>query len=157
MKGCSLLLHVAGSPTVKSFLIVHKPGIPHRSQRNIMTRGQQSENILNNIVWNQRAIYSVCINYRRISLGHNLSRKCCKIVHFVSITHSEDNVYVPPLPKTLPDLWESINTAIGNVTQDMFERVWRECAYRLDICRVTRGGAHRMHLTFWHRSFTCKF
>jgi hypothetical protein len=33
--------------------------------------------------------YSVSINYRRISLRHNLSRKCRKIVKFVSITHSQ--------------------------------------------------------------------
>ena len=31
----------------------------------------------------------------------------------------KDNVYVPPLPKTLPELRERINTAIRNVTQDM--------------------------------------
>ena len=36
----------------------------------------------------------------------------------------KDIVYVPPLPKTLPELWERINTAIGNVTQDM---LWRLC------------------------------
>jgi len=48
----------------------------------------------------------------------------------------KDNVYVPPLP----ELRECINTAIGNVTQDMLERVWREWEYRLDICRVTRGA-----------------
>jgi len=128
----------------------------------------------------------VRINYRRISLRHNLSRKCRKIVIFLSITHSErniwncpiiataisrekrkpvldgngcltfctwpprspdltvcfvkDNVYLPPLPKTLTELRERINTAIGNVTQDMLERVWREWEYRLDICRVTRGA-----------------
>ena len=48
--------------------------------------------------------------------------------------------YVPSLPKTLPELRERINTAIGNVTQDMLVRVWREWEYRLDICRVTRGA-----------------
>jgi len=26
---------------------------------------------------------------------------------------------------------------IGNVTQDMLERVWRELEYRLDICHIT--------------------
>ena len=52
----------------------------------------------------------------------------------------KDNVYVPPFPKTLPELRERINTSIWNVTQDMFERVWREWEYRLDICRVTRGA-----------------
>jgi len=51
----------------------------------------------------------------------------------------KDNDYVPPLPKTLPELLERINTAIGNVTQDMRERVWREWEYGLDICCVTRG------------------
>ena len=50
------------------------------------------------------------------------------------------NVHVPPLPKTVLELRERINTAIGNVTQDMLERVWREWEYRLDICRVTRGS-----------------
>jgi hypothetical protein len=121
-------------------------------------------------------LYRVSINYGRISLLHNLSRKCCKIVKFVLITHSErniwngpivataisrdkrkpvlegngcltfctwpprspdltvcdfflwgfvkDNVYVPPHSKTLPELRERINTAIGNVTQDMLQRSW---------------------------------
>ena len=35
-------------------------------------------------------------NYRRISLRHNLSRKCRKIVKFVSITHSERNIWNGP-------------------------------------------------------------
>jgi hypothetical protein len=34
----------------------------------------------------------VRINYRRVSLRHNLSRKCRKIVKFVSISHSERNI-----------------------------------------------------------------
>ena len=41
-------------------------------------------------------IYSASINYRRISLRHNLSRKCRKIVKFVSITHSEPNIWNGP-------------------------------------------------------------
>ena len=156
-------------------------------------------NILNRMlpviftIWTQ---YRVRINYRRISLRHNLSKKCRKIVKFMSITHSEriiwngpivataisrkkrksgrwvgrtaatdntfctwpprspdltacdfflwgfvtDNVYVPPLPKTLPELRERIDIAIGNVTQDVLERVWQEWEYRLDICRVTLGA-----------------
>jgi len=40
--------------------------------------------------------YRVHINYRRISLRHNLSTKCRKIVKFMSITHNErDNWYGP--------------------------------------------------------------
>ena len=44
--------------------------------------------------------YRVCINYRRISLLHNLSRKCRKIVKFVSITHSERNIWNGPIVAT---------------------------------------------------------
>ena len=38
-------------------------------------------------------IYRMHINYRRISLRHNLSRKFRKIVRFVSITQSERNIW----------------------------------------------------------------
>jgi len=37
-------------------------------------------------------------------------------------------------------LRERINTAIGNVTQDMLGRVWREWEYRLDMCAVSHVG-----------------
>jgi hypothetical protein len=52
----------------------------------------------------------------------------------------KDNIHVPPFPKTLPELRERFNTAIGNVTQGMLVRAWREWEYRLDICIVTRGA-----------------
>jgi hypothetical protein len=45
-------------------------------------------------------IYRVCINYRKILLRHNLSRKCHKIVKFVSITHSERNIWNGPIVAT---------------------------------------------------------
>jgi hypothetical protein len=75
-------------------------------------------------------LYRVRIHYWKILLRHNLSRKCRKNVKFVSITHSERNIWTGPI----------VATAIGNVTQDMLERVWQEWEYRLDICRVTRGA-----------------
>ena len=49
---------------------------------------------------------------------------------FVLITHSERNIWNGPI----------VATAIGNVTQDMLESVWREWEYRLDIYYVTRGA-----------------
>jgi hypothetical protein len=39
-------------------------------------------------------------NYRRISLRQNLSRKCSRIVKFVSITHSERNIWNGPIVAT---------------------------------------------------------
>jgi len=44
--------------------------------------------------------YRVRINYRRISLRRNLSRKCHKIVKFVSVTHSERNIWNGPIVAT---------------------------------------------------------
>ena len=82
-------------------------------------------------------VYRVRINYRRISLRHNFRDDS---VWFILWDFVKDHVYAPPLPETLPEFRQRINTAIGNVTQDMFERVWREWEYRLDICRVTRGA-----------------
>ena len=52
----------------------------------------------------------------------------------VDYTQYERNIWNGPIVAT------AINAAIGNVTQDMLERVWREWEYRLDICRVTRGA-----------------
>ena len=45
-------------------------------------------------------MYMVHINYRRISLLHNLRRKCRKIVKFVSIKHSERNIWNGPTVTT---------------------------------------------------------
>jgi hypothetical protein len=39
-------------------------------------------------------------NYRRISLRRNLSRKCRKIVKFVSVTHEERNIWNGPIVAT---------------------------------------------------------
>jgi hypothetical protein len=49
--------------------------------------------------------YRVCINYRRISLRHNLSTKCRKIVKFMSVIHSER------------DIWYGLMVATAGVTK----------------------------------------
>jgi hypothetical protein len=108
-------------------------------------------------------IYRVRINYRRISLRHNLCRKCCKIVKFVSITHSERDICNGPIVATAISREKRKPELEGNgcltfstwpprspdlTVCDLFlrgfvkdsERFWRECEYLLDICRVTRGA-----------------
>jgi hypothetical protein len=49
--------------------------------------------------------------------------------------YASDSVYVSPFPAALLELRSRIITAIGNVTQDMLERVWRESNQCLDVCR----------------------
>jgi len=57
----------------------------------------------------------------------------------------KDQVYVPPLPASIPELKVRIRTAIETITADMLQTVWNELDYRVDICRIT-NGAHIEHL-----------
>jgi len=54
-------------------------------------------------------------------------------------------VYVPPLPASIPELRARIRTAIQTITADMLQTVWNELDYRADVCRIT-NGAHIEHL-----------
>jgi len=56
-----------------------------------------------------------------------------------------DTVFVPPLPANLQDLRNRITAAVVLVDRDMLTRVWNEMDYRIDICRITKGG-HIEHL-----------
>ena len=57
----------------------------------------------------------------------------------------KDQVYVPPLPASIPELTVRIRTATETVTADMLQTVWNELDYRVDVCRIT-NGAHTEHL-----------
>jgi hypothetical protein len=57
----------------------------------------------------------------------------------------KDQVYVPPLPASVPQLKVRIRTAIKTITADMLQTVWKELDYRVDVCRIT-NGAHIEHL-----------
>ena len=48
-------------------------------------------------------------------------------------------VYDPPLPTSIPELKVRIRTAIEANTADMLQTVWNELAYRVDVCRITKG------------------
>jgi hypothetical protein len=52
----------------------------------------------------------------------------------------KDKVYVPPLPRDLPELRQRIVAAVDTIDVDMLQRVWQELDYRTDVCQVTRGG-----------------
>jgi len=54
-------------------------------------------------------------------------------------------VYVPPLPASIPELKVRMRTAIETITADMLQTVWNEFDYGVDICRITKG-AHIEHL-----------
>jgi hypothetical protein len=49
-------------------------------------------------------------------------------------------VFLLPLAQDLPELRRRIIAAISEINHDMLQRVWAEMDYRLDVCRVTKGG-----------------
>jgi hypothetical protein len=38
------------------------------------------------------------------------------------------------------DLHNRIAAAVARVDRDMLTRVWNEMDYRIDVCRITKGG-----------------
>ena len=57
----------------------------------------------------------------------------------------KDQVYVPPLHASIPELKVRIRTAIETITADMLQTVRNELDYRADVCKITKG-AHIEHL-----------
>jgi len=52
----------------------------------------------------------------------------------------KDQVYVPSLPASIPELKVRISTATETNTADMLQTVWNELDYRVDVCRITKGA-----------------
>jgi len=51
-----------------------------------------------------------------------------------------DQIYVPPLPASIPELEVRIRNAIDTITADMLQTVWNELDYRVYVCRITKGA-----------------
>jgi len=69
----------------------------------------------------------------------------CNSMWFLSMGLFKDQVYVLPLPPSIPEVKVRIRTAIETITADMLQTVWNELDYRVDVCRITKG-AHIEHL-----------
>jgi hypothetical protein len=44
------------------------------------------------------------------------------------------------MPRDLPQLQRRILEAVAAIDRKILQRVWQERDYRIDICRVTKGG-----------------
>ena len=60
-------------------------------------------------------------------------------------SYVKDQVYVPPLPASIPELKVQMRTAIETITADMLHTVWNELDCHVDVCRITKD-AHIRHL-----------
>ena len=67
-----------------------------------------------------------------------------RVISFCGV-YVKVQVYVPPLPASIPELKVRIRTAIETITADMLQTFWNELDYRVDVCRITKG-AHLEHL-----------
>ena len=54
-------------------------------------------------------------------------------------------IYVPPLPASIPELKVRIRTATETFTADMVQTYWNELDYPVDVRRIIKG-AHIEHL-----------
>jgi hypothetical protein len=54
-------------------------------------------------------------------------------------------MYVPPMPRDLPQLQQRIVEAVAAIDHQILQHVWQEPDYRIATCRVTKGG-HIEHL-----------
>ena len=57
----------------------------------------------------------------------------------------KERLYVPPMPRDLPQLRQRFVKAVASIDRQMSQRVWQELDYRIDINHVTKGG-HIEHL-----------
>jgi hypothetical protein len=65
--------------------------------------------------------------------------------HTVNHVAQGARVYVHPMSRDIPQLRQRIVEAVAAIDRQMLQRVWQELVYRIDICRVTKGG-HIEHL-----------
>jgi len=64
---------------------------------------------------------------------------------FFLCSYVKDQVYVPPLPASIPELKVRIRTVIETITPDLLQTVWNEIDYRVDVYRITKC-AHIEHM-----------
>jgi hypothetical protein len=61
----------------------------------------------------------------------------------------KDQVYVPPLRASIPELKVRIRTAIETITADVLQTVCNELVYRVDVCRMTYRAPVRCVTKTW--------
>jgi hypothetical protein len=112
--------------------------------------------LLNLWRWNLTCKYRMRINYRRISLRHNLSRKCRKIVKFLSITHSERNIWNGPIVATAisrekrKSCWREMADSPTERSWCVLEFVAVQCAFRRQFGRL---GPPETSIRRWYEHF----
>jgi len=60
----------------------------------------------------------------------------------------KDQVYVPPLPASIPEPKVRIRIAIETRTADMLQTVWNELDCRVDVSRITKGCTYRVPVRY---------
>jgi len=62
--------------------------------------------------------------------------------------YDEEKGFVPPFPASWEKLSARITGAVATIDEDKIDGIWKEIAYKWDICCVTRGN-HCNECKFW--------
>jgi len=84
-----------------------------------------------------KLMYRVITNDCR---GHTQYTPEATTCGFLLWGYVKDQVYVPPLTASIPELKVGIRTATETITADMLQTVWNELDYRVGACRITKGA-----------------
>jgi len=89
----------------------------------------------------------VLINYRRILLRHNLSGKCRQVVKFVSITHSERNIWNGPIVATAILREKRKPVLEGNGCLTSSDNLYAPC-----ICNISLNCVVEKHVSLFEKN-----
>jgi hypothetical protein len=87
--------------------------------------------------WYKKFEQKGCI-YKGKSPGRPAEIARLNSVRLLLVDCIKDKVFVPPLPRSLPELRQRITAAIASITRDTVHKVWDELDYHLDVGCVTR-------------------
>jgi len=79
-----------------------------------------------------------------VGVIHNTLQMQPQVIFFLW-GYVKDQVYVLPLPASIPEPKVRIRTAIETITVDMLQTVWNELDYHVAVCVITKD-AHIEHL-----------
>ena len=66
----------------------------------------------------------------------------------------KDQVYVPSLPTSIPELKVRIRTAIETITADMLQTVCNQLDYRVYVCRIMKGAHIRAPIRYLTKTWS---
>jgi len=124
-------------------------GIGHERTCSCIYMYEYKDAFQTNVMWHSCAwhdFYNVVFRTKHIQSyskwlsGSYTIHSRCDPIWFILWGYVKDQVHVPLLPVSIPELKVRIRTANETITADMLQTVQNEVDYRVDVCRITKGA-----------------